>query len=287
MIQTLMEVSTIEQVRQQVTQARQAGKRIGFVPTMGYLHAGHASLVKEARKHCDFVVMSIFVNPLQFGPNEDFSTYPRDLDRDRNVAREVGVDLLFTPSVEEMYPRKVLTTVSVAGVSAPLCGASRPGHFDGVATVVLKLFQIVQPDMAFFGQKDAQQVAVLKQMVYDLSVPVHIVSCPIVREEDGLALSSRNVYLNAQERAQATILYRTLQQARAWIEQKRPVAEVIGDMKKMISAEPLADLDYAEILRYPDLTSVSEWKSGEEVLVALAVRFGRTRLIDNIILTIS
>jgi len=287
MIQTLMEESTIVQLRQRIKEARQAGKTIGFVPTMGYLHDGHASLVKVAREQADFVVMSIFVNPLQFGPNEDLSRYPRDLEHDRKVAKAAGVDLLFTPSVEEMYPSRVLTNVSVSQVSEPLCGRSRPGHFDGVATVVMKLFQIVQPDLAFFGQKDAQQVAVVEQMVRDLSVPVEIVRCPIIREEDGLAMSSRNVYLGEDERKQATILYQTLQHARVLIESRQPVNQVIGEMKKMISTQPLADIDYAEILRYPDMAAVNTWTTGEQVLVALAVRFGRTRLIDNIILTIS
>jgi len=287
MIQTLMEESTIVQLRQRIKEARQAGKTIGFIPTMGYLHDGHASLVKVAREQADFVVMSIFVNPLQFGPNEDLSRYPRDLEHDRKVAKAAGVDLLFTPSVEEMYPSRVLTNVSVSQVSEPLCGKSRPGHFDGVATVVMKLFQIVQPDLSFFGQKDAQQVAVVEQMVRDLSVPVEIVRCPIIREEDGLAMSSRNVYLGEDERKQATILYQTLQHARALIESRQPVNQVIGEMKKMISTQPLADIDYAEILRYPDMAAVKTWTTGEQVLVALAVRFGRTRLIDNIILTIS
>jgi len=287
MIQTLMEESTIAQLRQRIKEARQAGKTIGFVPTMGYLHDGHASLVKVAREQADFVVMSIFVNPLQFGPNEDLSRYPRDLEHDRKVAKAAGVDLLFTPSVEEMYPSRVLTNVSVSQVSEPLCGKSRPGHFDGVATVVMKLFQIVQPDLAFFGQKDAQQVAVVEQMVRDLSVPVEIVRCPIIREVDGLAMSSRNVYLGEDERKQANILYQTLQHARALIESRQPVNQVIGEMKKMISTQPLADIDYAEILRYPDMAAVNTWTTGEQVLVALAVRFGRTRLIDNIILTIS
>ncbi|WP_134686650.1 pantoate--beta-alanine ligase [Brevibacillus migulae] len=287
MIQTLMEESTIAALRQRIKEARQAGKTIGFVPTMGYLHDGHASLVRAAREQADFVVMSIFVNPLQFGPNEDLSRYPRDLEHDRKVAKAAGVDLLFTPSVEEMYPSRVLTNITVSQVSEPLCGKSRPGHFDGVATVVMKLFQIVQPDLAFFGQKDAQQVAVVEQMVRDLSVPVQIVRCPIIREEDGLAMSSRNVYLNEEERKQATILYQTLQHVRSSIVTKQPLDRIIAEMKNMISTQPLADIDYAEILRYPDLTAVKEWKSGEQVLVALAVRFGRTRLIDNMILTIS
>jgi pantoate--beta-alanine ligase len=283
MIQTLTQVSTIQELRSLIREARQAGKRIGFVPTMGYLHEGHVSLVKQARLTCDLVVMSIFVNPLQFGPNEDFSRYPRDIVRDREIARSAGVDLLFTPSVEEMYPTEVLTKVSVAKVSEPLCGKSRPGHFDGVATVVMKLFQIVQPDDAFFGQKDAQQVAVIQQMVRDLSVPVNIVVCPIVREADGLAMSSRNVYLREDEREQATILYRTLQQVQERLKSYPAVETLKDEMVRMIQSQPLAEIDYAEILRYPELTPVTELKPGERIIAALAVRFGKTRLIDNLI----
>ncbi|NGQ94535.1 pantoate--beta-alanine ligase [Brevibacillus sp. SYP-B805] len=283
MIQTLTQVSTIQELRSLIREARQAGKRIGFVPTMGYLHEGHASLVKQARLTCDLVVMSIFVNPLQFGPNEDFSRYPRDIVRDREIARSAGVDLLFTPSVEEMYPTEVLTKVSVAKVSEPLCGKSRPGHFDGVATVVMKLFQIVQPDDAFFGQKDAQQVAVIQQMVRDLSVPVNIVVCPIVREADGLAMSSRNVYLREEEREQATILYRTLQHVQERLKSCPAVETLKDEMVRMIQSQPLAEIDYAEILHYPELTPVTELKPGDRIIAALAVRFGKTRLIDNLI----
>jgi pantoate--beta-alanine ligase len=286
MIERMLQVPTIAELRRRVGEARRQGKRIGFVPTMGYLHDGHLSLVKKARETCDFVVMSIFVNPLQFGPNEDFERYPRDIERDRELARSAGVDLLFTPSVEEMYPRQVLTTVSVAQVSEPLCGQSRPGHFDGVATVVLKLFHIVQPDAAFFGQKDAQQLAVISQMVEDLSVPVEIVPCPIVREPDGLAMSSRNVYLNPEERRQATVLYRSLKQAEAWLKEGVPLDEIKERMAAMITAEPLAEIDYVEVLTYPRLTPVDTASPGQRLIFALAVRFGRTRLIDNMMVTV-
>ncbi|REK62194.1 MAG: pantoate--beta-alanine ligase [Brevibacillus sp.] len=286
MIERMLQVPTIAELRRLVGEARRQGKRIGFVPTMGYLHDGHLSLVKKARETCDFVVMSIFVNPLQFGPNEDFDRYPRDLERDRELARSAGVDLLFTPSVEEMYPRQVLTTVSVAQVSEPLCGQSRPGHFDGVATVVLKLFQIVQPDAAFFGQKDVQQLAVISQMVEDLSVPVQIVPCPIVREPDGLAMSSRNVYLSPEERQQATVLYRSLKQADAWLKEGVPLDEIKQRMAEMITAEPLAEIDYVEVLTYPRLTPVDTASPGQQLIFALAVRFGRTRLIDNMLVTV-
>lgn len=287
MIGEAAQVSTIAEVRQFVKNARKAGKRIGFVPTMGYLHAGHRSLVRAAKKSCDVVVMSIFVNPLQFGPNEDFSRYPRDIQRDRQVAAEAGVELLFTPSVEEMYPRQeVLTTVSVKQVSEPLCGKSRPGHFDGVATVVMKLFQIVQPDAAFFGQKDAQQLAVITQMVDDLSVPVEIVPCPIIREEDGLAMSSRNVYLSPEERSQALVLSRSLTEAGNLLKPGIQTAAIRDKIIEMIAEQPLAEIEYVEIMKYPELVPVSELRTGEQICIALAVRFGRTRLIDNRITTI-
>lgn len=286
MIQTLQQVSTIAEMRAIVAEAKRQGKKVGIVPTMGYLHQGHLSLVAEAKKTCDLVVMSIFVNPLQFGPNEDFERYPRDLERDRQLAQEGGVDVLFTPSVSEMYPQPIMTTVSVANVSAPLCGKSRPGHFDGVSTVVMKLLQIVQPDFAYFGQKDAQQVAVVTQMVQDLSVPVEIIPCPIVREADGLAMSSRNVYLSAEEREQALVLSRSLQQAQTWIREKASPARIRDGVIAMISEMPLASIDYVEILHYPQLTPVDELESGQTVIVALAVRFGHTRLIDNVIGTV-
>lgn len=281
MIQTLRQITMIADLRVHISEARRQGKRIGFVPTMGYLHEGHLSLVKAARETCDLVVMSIFVNPLQFGPNEDFERYPRDIERDREMANSAGVDLLFTPEVSEMYPQKVLTTISVANVSAPLCGKTRPGHFDGVATVVMKLFQIVQPDAAFFGQKDAQQVAVITQMVHDLSVPVRIVPCPIIREADGLAMSSRNVYLSAEERHQALVLSRGLQQSKAWLAEGVPVAEIRQRLIEMITEMPLASIDYVEILRYPDLLPVDQASVTDPLIIALAVRFGKTRLIDN------
>lgn len=279
-------VKGIDEVRAAVRQARQEGKRIGFVPTMGYLHEGHLSLVDRAREMTDYVVVSIFVNPLQFGPNEDYDRYPRDLERDERMARQRGVDLLFAPDVAEMYPEPIKTTVHVADLSAPLCGASRPGHFDGVATVVLKLFNIVQPDYAFFGLKDAQQVAVVSRMVRDLNVPVTIVPCPIVREADGLAMSSRNVYLSPEERRQATVLYESLQWAkeavatglRDWEALKRGVRE-------RIAQKPLAEIDYVDVLAYTDLVP-PRGVPGEQVLIAVAVRFGRTRLIDNALVTL-
>jgi len=286
MIKTLQQINTIAEMREHIQSARMQGKRIGIVPTMGYLHEGHLSLVKAARETCDVVVMSIFVNPLQFGPNEDFERYPRDLERDRELADHAGVDFLFTPEVSDMYPRKILTNISVSNVTNPLCGRSRPGHFDGVATVVMKLFQIVQPDYAFFGQKDAQQVAVVTQMVQDLNVPVQIVPCPIIREADGLAMSSRNVYLTPEEREQALVLSHSLKLAENWLREGISIGEVRERVIDIISEKPLALLDYVEILSYPELEPIEQAAPGTNLIMALAVRFGKTRLIDNWIGTI-
>ncbi|MDR7313938.1 pantoate--beta-alanine ligase [Brevibacillus nitrificans] len=286
MIQTMQQISTIAEMRVHIKEARRLGKTIGIVPTMGFLHQGHLSLVKAAREKCDLVVMSIFVNPLQFGPNEDFERYPRDIEHDRQMAQSAGVDLLFTPEVSEMYPKPILTNISVSNVTEQLCGKSRPGHFDGVATVVTKLFQIVQPDYAFFGQKDAQQVAVVTQMTYDLSMPVQIVPCPIVREEDGLAMSSRNVYLTAEQRKEALVLSQSLKQAKSWLSEGVALSEIRERIIGMIAAKPLASIDYVELLRYPDLTPVEQRTPGESIIIALAVRFGHTRLIDNLITNI-
>lgn len=287
MMQTMMQqVGSIEEMRVHIKEARRQGKTIGMVPTMGFLHEGHLSLVKAARQKCDVVVMSIFVNPLQFGPNEDFERYPREIERDSKMAEKAGVDILFTPEVTEMYPKPMLTNISVANVTAPLCGASRPGHFDGVSTVVNKLFQIVQPDYAFFGQKDAQQVAVVTQMVYDLSMPVEIVPCPIVREADGLAMSSRNVYLSVEERTQALVLSQSLKQAEKWLEEGKSLSEIKEQVKQMIAEKSLADIDYVEILSYPELAPVELESQGQSIIIALAVRFGKTRLIDNAITSI-
>ncbi|WP_423803015.1 pantoate--beta-alanine ligase [Paenibacillus pseudetheri] len=267
---------------------RQGGHTpIGFVPTMGYLHEGHASLLRRAGEMSNTVVMSIFVNPLQFGPNEDFDSYPRDEERDLELAEREGVDIVFIPSVEEMYPQPTRTTVSVSELTTRLCGASRPGHFNGVTTVVNKLFNIVQPDYAFFGLKDAQQVAVLRRMVSDLNMNVEIVPCPIVREGDGLALSSRNVFLSPEERSQALVLSRSLREARQAIEEGKvtTVAEVRELLTSVVSSSPLAVIDYAEILTFPNLEGLENevllTDVNGEIIIALAVKFGRTRLIDN------
>jgi pantoate--beta-alanine ligase len=275
---------TIADVREFVRLKRSEGLTVGLVPSMGYLHEGHLSLIRAAKEQCDIVVMSIFVNPLQFGPNEDFEKYPRNLERDAELAKSAGLDALFAPSVEEMYPRgKSLTTVSVEEVTTGLCGASRPGHFAGVATVVSKLLHIVQPDKAFFGLKDAQQVVVLQTMVDDLNMPVEIVPCPILRESDGLALSSRNVFLSAEERNQALVLNRSLRAAEELVaEGERDVARIEKVIREMIEAQPLAKIDYVEIVSMRTLAPLPTLE--ETALLALAVRFGKTRLIDNSVL---
>ncbi len=281
-------VRSVKQLREALEYMRQGGHTpIGFVPTMGYLHEGHASLLRLAGEMSNTVVMSIFVNPLQFGPNEDFDSYPRDEERDLELAEREGVDIVFIPSVEEMYPQPTRTTVSVSELTTRLCGASRPGHFNGVTTVVNKLFNIVQPDYAFFGLKDAQQVAVLRRMVSDLNMNVEIVPCPIVREGDGLALSSRNVFLSPEERSQALVLSRSLREARQAIEEGKvtTVAEVRELLTSVVSSSPLAVIDYAEILTFPNLEGLENevllTDVNGEIIIALAVKFGRTRLIDN------
>ncbi|PZT54493.1 pantoate--beta-alanine ligase [Paenibacillus silvae] len=286
-------IRTITALRQEIQMLRtnQAGSAkeavVGLVPTMGYLHQGHASLMKAARKQTDIVVLSIFVNPIQFGPNEDFDSYPRDEARDVETARNEGVDIVFIPSVEEMYPLPTQTTVSVSRITERLCGASRPGHFDGVTTVVSKLFNIVQPQKAFFGMKDAQQVAVIEQMVNDLNMPVEIVPCPIVREEDGLALSSRNVYLSSELRKEALVLSQALRAVQEAVEAGKAVtaADVRRLLREHIGRSAEAVIDYAEIQAFPSLEPLhdqDELRTFDDLLVALAVKFGKTRLIDNI-----
>ncbi|MFS0837920.1 pantoate--beta-alanine ligase [Paenibacillus sp. 1P03SA] len=280
--------STLERKKSGIGAALKAP--VGFVPTMGYLHEGHLSLIKAAREASEIVVLSIFVNPLQFGPAEDLDRYPRDTERDLKLAEEAGVDIVFLPQVEEMYPGPVKTTVSVSGITSVLCGASRPVHFDGVTTVVAKLFNIVQPDKAFFGLKDAQQVAVVSQMVQDLNMNVDIVACPILREEDGLAMSSRNVFLSRDEREQALVLSRSLKAAEAWAREHASfrAEDLRGYVKAIIEEAPLAEIDYVEVLTYPQLEQPEAVETGVPVqlIVALAVKFGATRLIDNTILTL-
>lgn len=257
--------------------------RIGFVPTMGALHDGHISLVRAAKAQSDSVVVSIFVNPMQFGPAEDFLKYPRSFDRDRDLLEKEGVDLLFAPSVEEIYPRGAQTFVTVDGLSERLCGRSRPGHFRGVTTVVAKLFNIVEPDLAFFGQKDAAQVAIVKRMVTDLNLAVKIVVCPIVREPDGLAMSSRNAYLNREERKRALVLSRALAKVEHSFHQgERNALALISAGKDVFAEEPLVRLDYFEIVNPDTLESVHEVETPS--LAAVAAYLGSTRLIDNVIL---
>jgi pantoate--beta-alanine ligase len=262
---------------------RAEARTIGFVPTMGFLHEGHLSLVRECRKSADATVVSIFVNPLQFGPREDLRRYPRDPERDGSLLEKEGVDLLFLPDDREMYPPGYRTSVEVAELQDKLCGRSRPGHFKGVATVVLKLFQIVRPDIAFFGQKDAQQALILQRMGKDLNLDVEIRVMPIVREPDGLAMSSRNTYLNAEERRAATILFRSLEQARRMYENgERAAGRIRDQLLRTIASEHLAKVDYAEIVDPGSLDPVERIEG--QTLVALAVYIGRTRLIDNIML---
>ncbi len=257
------------------------GKKIGLVPTMGYLHEGHLSLVREARTHCDIVVVSIFVNPTQFGAGEDFEVYPRNFDRDAGLLEEEKVDAIFAPSNEEMYSKDSSTWVEVTGeITAKLCGASRPSHFRGVTTVCSKLFNICLPDIAFFGQKDAQQVMVLEKMVRELNFPLEIIRVPIVRESDGLAMSSRNVYLGSEAREQALILNKALNEAEEAIKNgERDTARLKSTIRQTIASSPLAEIDYAEIYDAYDLADID--KVDRKIIVALAVRFGNTRLIDN------
>lgn len=274
---------TINEMRSFIKAVRAEGKTVGLVPTMGYLHQGHMSLVREAKSRCDVVVVSIFVNPTQFGPNEDFQSYPRDLQKDAALVAEAGVDTIFAPEVAEMYVGGFSSYVEVTGVSESLCGASRPGHFRGVATVVSKLFHIIQPDMAFFGQKDFQQVLVIKRMVADLNMMVQIVEVPIVREADGLAMSSRNVYLAPEERQAALVLSRSLKLAQELVAQgERDINTLRDRVCQEIQGEALANIDYVEIRSLPHLEAID--RLAGQALLALAVRFGKTRLIDNTVL---
>jgi pantoate--beta-alanine ligase len=255
---------------------------VGFVPTMGYLHVGHLALIRRARAECEHVVVSIFVNPTQFGPQEDLSKYPRDLERDMRLI-EPYTDVLWTPSAEEMYPQGYQTWVEVEALTNPLEGAMRPGHFKGVTTVVAKLFNGVQPHKAYFGQKDAQQVAVIRQLVRDLNFPIEIVVCPTSREADGLAMSSRNVYLTTEQRKAATVLFRSLGVAKEAYEQgERDGEKIRGKMKEVLGEEPLADVQYVSCADYDTLEELSEIKG--KALLSLAVFFGKTRLIDNVML---
>jgi pantoate--beta-alanine ligase len=274
---------TIESVRRLVKAARIAGKKIGFVPTMGALHIGHISLIEAAKKDCDFVVVSIFVNPTQFGPNEDFAKYPRPIKADLKMCRKAGVNVVFAPTPREMYPAENLTWVDVEKLSEPLCGKFRPGHFCGVATVCAKLFNIVAPDIAYFGRKDAQQAIVIKRMVADLNMPLKIVVCPTVREKNGLAMSSRNQYLTPQQKEDAALIYKSLQKCRHTIKQGETNAKkIIAEMRKILKQIPSVEIQYVSIVDVETLQNID--KVAGKVLAAVAVKIGPTRLIDNILI---
>lgn len=270
---------SIQGLTASLSSARQSRKTIGFVPTMGNLHQGHLNLVREARKLCDVVVVSIFVNPIQFGPNEDFDSYPRTLDQDSQLLADVGCDIIFAPSVEQMYGKQPrLTNISVGQITDDLCGAQRPGHFDGVAVVVTKLFNIVQPHFAFFGQKDYQQLAVIKQFVQDLNMPIEIMGVPIARAEDGLALSSRNGYLSAEHRQIAPIIYQSLKTAASNLNQGELLADVLAQIKTQLIQHSFV-VDYVEA-RSPMLQTVEQFD--QDIVLFVAAKLGKTRLIDNL-----
>ena len=280
----MLTITTAHQMHAAVADFRKAGRSIGFVPTMGALHEGHLSLVRAAKAQCDIVAASIFVNPTQFGPNEDLAKYPRPFESDRQLLEAEGVELLFAPSIEEMYPPGATTFVNVEGLSERLDGKSRPGHFRGVTTVVAKLFNIVTPDRAYFGQKDAAQVAVIRKMVRDLVFPVEIVVCPIVRESDGLAMSSRNAYLTPVERKQALVLSRAVDAVEAaFCYGTTDVAELLQIARHTFSSEPAAVVDYVELVNPDSLEPVSG-RIGSPTLFAVAAKIGSTRLIDNTVL---
>lgn len=271
-------LTTIEAVRNTINTWKKQGYSIGFVPTMGYLHDGHAALIDEARKNNDKVVVSIFVNPIQFGENEDLSSYPRDLNRDKTLCESHGVDLIFTPNPNEMYHDKK-AFVNIIELSDTLCGVRRPIHFQGVCTVVAKFFNIIQPTNAYFGEKDAQQLAIIRKMVFDLNFPVNIIGVPIVRESDGLAKSSRNTYLSSEERKAATILYKAIQEGKQYINRGASADSIINVMTNIVNTEPLAKIDYISVVDAITMQPVQEITA--PVLVAMAVYIGSTRLIDN------
>lgn len=279
-------ITTIKELRKAIKVEKEKGLTVGFVPTMGFLHEGHMSLVSHAKREQDLVVMSIFVNPLQFGPNEDFDSYPRDFDRDEALAREAGVDILFYPSVQEIYPNEPTITMTVQKRVNVLCGKKREGHFDGVVTVVSKLFHMVEPTVAYFGLKDAQQVAVIQGLVDDLSFPVEIRPVPTVREDDGLAKSSRNVRLTVEERKEAPAIYQTLLKMKNKVKKKQITTS--EDLAQLMIEEfnqgKRGTLEYIEIYSYPQLESIEELKG--EIIVAAAVRYEHARLIDNLIFTV-
>ena len=272
-------VGTVKEVREQVKEWKKQGLSVGFVPTMGYINEGHKSLMDAARKGNDKVVVSIFVNPMQFGPTEDLATYPRDLNHDAALCESAGVDLIFHPEAEEMYEKDFCSFVDMTGLTEGLCGKTRPIHFRGVCTVVNKLFNIVTPDHAYFGQKDGQQLAVIKRMVRDLNMDIEIVGCPIVREEDGLAKSSRNTYLSSEERKAALILSKTVALGKELAKTEKDANKVVEAMKKNIETEPLAKIDYVEAVDALSMAPVEKLEG--TCMLAMAVYIGKTRLIDN------
>ena len=276
-------VGTIKEVRELVKEWKKNGETVGFVPTMGYLHEGHGSLITKARENNDKVVVSIFVNPMQFGPTEDLDSYPRDLEKDSKFCESLGADLIFHPEPEEMYHDDFSSYVDMSVLTEELCGLSRPIHFRGVCTVVNKLFNIVKPDRAYFGEKDAQQLAIIKHMVQDLNMDIEVIGCPIVREEDGLAKSSRNTYLSPEERKAALILSKTVKLAKELIDAGEKDADVVvAKMKENIETEPMAKIDYVKAVNGLTMQQQKEIKA--PMLIAMAVYIGKTRLIDNMIL---
>ena len=279
-----MEVAeTIESVRNLVKAARGKGEKIGLVPTMGALHIGHISLIEAAVKSCEFVVVSIFVNPTQFGPGEDFQKYPRPIEADLEICKKAGVHVVFAPAPEQMYPGKNITWINVEKITETLCGKSRPGHFRGVTTVCAKLFNIVEPDMAFFGQKDAQQAIVIRRMVADLNMPLEIIICPTVREPDGLAISSRNQYLSVHQREDATYIYKSLQKCREIINTgKTDAREIIVEMHNVLRQKSSIEIEYISIVDTETLEDID--RIAGKALVAIAVKLGKARLIDNILI---
>lgn len=278
-------IKTIKEIKNIIKDNKKQGNTVGFVPTMGFLHEGHLSLIKSAKKENDLVVVSIFVNPTQFGIGEDFEAYPRDLDRDAKLSESAGADVIFCPTISEMYPESYQTYVEVNEITNKLCGKSRPTHFKGVTTVVNKLFNIVEPHSAYFGQKDAQQVAVIQKMVKDLNMNIEVIPCPIIREADGLAMSSRNIFLNPEQRGAALILSKSLFFAKDKINKGCiDAVEIKEALTKMINNEPLAAIDYIEIVDALSLSDITAIKG--KVLIALAVRIGKTRLIDNILVEV-
>jgi pantoate--beta-alanine ligase len=282
-----MEIAkTIESIRSFVKVARSQGKRIGLVPTMGALHIGHIALIEAAAKQCDFVIVSIFVNPTQFVPGEDYEKYPRPIDEDLDICRKTGVDVVFVPTKEQMYDKENLTWVNVEKLTEPLCGRFRPGHFRGVTTICAKLFNIIEPDVAFLGQKDAQQAIVIKRMVADLNMPLEIVICPTVRQPDGLAVSSRNQYLSEKQKKDATYVYKSLQKCREMIDTGiTDSRKIITQMRKILQQATSIKIQYASIVDSETLEAIDH--IDRQVLAAVAVRIGSARLIDNILVDVS